>query len=546
MAGWEQYMVVKQYALQKAKDYDQFVYDSYENMTIDLVRDGQEVLGLKYDDLENPAEYAALDTKIKFEYAKQFAGLNDALVATVVKPEIDKFDAKRRKEQAVKREKAYQIQVQESDSKMIELGFATANPEDGHQLAHDWAARYAARNRVSIQAGRIAFKENLIDLVSENKISYPEAMSVVNHEITARDESTKTMGSWKEWDGLQGELADAARQGVQAREEQKEAQIIADVEAIKSYGDLDNNQKTLLMAYYKAEYDGYVPTEISGALAGHMDDDMAEQMIQESIRYQGGVYDFDMANVSTKIFNKYKDKIIQSTALTPGSDDEAKGKEWVKSWTNEASEDRFGETDIKSPKWLALRDNLQAIFDSTYASTYMRNGQVVSTPEQAMAAAMQAVEKAASNPQQVINMSNTDYASGDETYSRMLQVSMTQSAGGKWRTNKITTNAEIEKGLVNWHNSPLKQLKDVPSYYRDLALIMGVNPINFANAQVRFLVEDEVKDDDKDELDEKIKNLIYKFPTRGRITRARYEKEYGEQNVKTSIYNKKANMIKDE
>ena len=177
----------------------------------------------------------------------------------------------------------------------------------------------------------------------------------------------------------------------------------------------------------------------------------------------------------------------------------------------------------------------------------MRNGQVVSTPEKAMAAAMQAVEKAASNPQQVINMSNTDQATEDETYSRMIQVSMTQSAGGKWRTNKITTNAEIEKGLVRWHNSPLKQLKDVPTYYRDLALRMGVNPINFANAQVRFLVEDEVKDDNKDEkLDEQVKNLLYKFPTRGRITRARYEKEYGEQNVKTSIYNKKANMIKDE
>ena len=97
-----------------------------------------------YDNL-SPQEQAALDTKIKFEYAKQFAGLNPALVATVVKPEIDKFDAKRRKEQSIKREKAYQIQVQESDSKMIEIGFATANPEDGHQLAHDWAARYAAK-----------------------------------------------------------------------------------------------------------------------------------------------------------------------------------------------------------------------------------------------------------------------------------------------------------------------------------------------------------------------------------------------------------------
>ena len=259
------------------------------------------------------------------------------------------------------------------------------------------------------------------------------------------------------------------------------------------------------MAYYKNEYDGYVPNKIAGALAGHMDDDEAENMIQESIRYQGGVYDFDMANVSTKIFNKYKDRIIQSTALTPGSDDEARGKEWVLSWTNEASEDSFGKTDIKSPKWIALRDNLQAIFDRTYVSTYMRNGQVVSTPEQAMEAAMQAVEKAASNSQAVINMSNTDYGSDDETYSRMIQVSMLQSAGGKWKTNKITSNAEIEKGLVNWNNSPLKQLKDIPSYYRDLALRLGVNPINFANAQVRFLVEDEVKDDNTDDkLDEKI------------------------------------------
>ena len=167
-------------------------------------------------------------------------------------------------------------------------------------------------------------------------------MSIVNHEITARDGSTKTMGSWKEWDGLEGELADAAKLGVQAREEEKEAKIIADVETIKSYGDLDNDQKTLLMAYYKNEYDGYVPNDIAGALAGHMDDDEAEQMIQESIRYQGGVYDFDMTNVSTEIFNKYKDKIIQSTALTPGSDDETEATEWVKSWTNEASEDRFG------------------------------------------------------------------------------------------------------------------------------------------------------------------------------------------------------------
>ena len=98
MAGWEKYMVAEQYALQKAKDYDQYVYDAYETTKIDVIRDGQSVSVGHLDNL-SPAEQAALDTKIKFEYAKQFAGLNEALVATVVKPEIDKFDEMRRKKQ---------------------------------------------------------------------------------------------------------------------------------------------------------------------------------------------------------------------------------------------------------------------------------------------------------------------------------------------------------------------------------------------------------------------------------------------------------------
>ena len=49
------------------------------------------------------------------------------------------------------------------------------------------------------------------------------------------------------------------------------------------------------------------------------------------------------------------------------------------------------------------------------------------------------------------------------------------------------------------------------------------------------------------DINDKILNLIYKFPTRSRITRARLEDEgQGEQNVKTSIYNKKGLMRKDQ
>ena len=137
---------------------------------------------------------------------------------------------------------------------------------------------------------------------------------------------------------------------------------------------------------------------------------------------------------------------------------------------------------------------------------------------------------------------------GDETYNRMMQVSMTQSGGGKWRKNKITSNAEVDAGLIAWHNTPLKQAKDIPSYYKDLAMRMGINPVDLANSQLRYLVEEDVKvDEEKQEYNQKILNLIYKFPTREKITRARLEAEgAGDQNAKTSIYNRKALTITDE
>ena len=548
MAGWEKYMVAKQYALQKAKDYDQYVYDAYETTTIEVFRNGERVtLGHK-DDL-SPQEQAALDTKIKFEYAKQFAGLNPALVATVVKPEIDKFDEARRKKQFAIREAAYQIQMKESDDKMIELGFVTANPTDGHQLAHDWAARYAARNRTSIQAGRIAFKESLIEQVEQNKISYPEAMSIVNHEIQARDGSMKTMTSWKEWDSLGEDLAEASVKGSAARETQKDNDINADLETIKTLENPTNEQKAQLYAIYKQKYDGYVPAKLHSALQGHLDDDVAREQLNESIRFQGGVYEFDLANVSTTVFNEYKDKLISTGSAVPGTDEHKEANKWINSYTNEGMETELGETDAKSPQWLALNDNLKELYFRTYKNTLFRDGQKVATEDQANEAAKLAVQQAVDNEKTLATMMSTDFSDdGDETYNRMMQVSMTQAGGGNWLKQKITSNQVVDKELVTWSQTPLRQAKDLPSYYKDLAMRIGINPIDLANSQLRFLVDEEIKTDKKEEkFNDNILRLLYKFPTREKITRARLEAEgAGDQNTKTSIYNKKGLTITNE
>ena len=523
MAGWERYMVAEQYALEKAKGYDQYVYDAYETTKINVIRDGKQATVGHLDNL-SPQEQAALDQKIKFEYAKQFAGLNETMVATVVKPEIDKFDAARRKKQAIAREGAYQLQVQESDSRMIEVGFSTANPGDGHQLAHNWAARYAARNRTSIAVGRMAFKENLIDLVSENKVTYSEAMSIVNHEIQARDGSIKSMTSWREWDDLPSVLSFAAEKGNQAKADQKKADIAADLQVIKGISNPSNEQKIQMMEIYKQKY-GYVPSELTGALAGHLDDDMAIDQLEQSLRYNGGVYDFELRNVSTEVFNKYKDKIISSGAMVPGSAKAKAAKEFIKSFTNEGTGQEFGETDAKSVEWLTLNENLNGIFDEAYMAATVRNGVIVGTEEDGYKAGMLAVEKTIANRGLTRKLMNTDFESdGDETYERSLQTSMVQSAGGKWQNTRISSNAAIDKKLLQWNNTPLRQSKDLPDYYKDLARRIGVNPIDLANSQLKYLTDEPIKTE-KDKKEEKYTkeqlNLLYKQPTRSRITRAR-------------------------
>ena len=431
---------------------------------------------------------------------------------------------------------------------MIAVGFSTANPADGHQLAHDWAARYAARNRTTISAGRTAFKENLINLVSQNVITYPEAMSVVNHEIIARDGSTKTMGSWKEWSGLEGELAAAAKQGTAAREEARENNIAADLQVIRSMENRTSDQNAQMYALYKEKYDGYVPTELSDALRGHIDDASAEDMIEQSIRYQGGVYDFEMENVSTEIYNKYKDKIISSNALVPGTDQHELAQKYLKGYTNEAMVATYGEADIKSPEWLTLYGNLEAAYNRAYKDATIRNGQIIGTHSDGHKSGRAAVEEIISNPNMVIDLQTTDLEPGDDSYSRLIQNGMNQSKNQNWKKKQISADKNSQQELIAWGQTPLKQSRDIPDYYRDLAMRIGVNPIDLANSQLRFYTDEKVEEKTEEQkYNDKILNLIYKHPTRSRITRAMLEDQgAGEQNVKTSIYNKKALVRQDQ
>tara|TARA_B100000902_G_scaffold3692_1_gene4733 strand:+ start:5973 stop:8024 length:2052 start_codon:yes stop_codon:yes gene_type:complete len=541
MSGWEKYYLAEEYARQKAKGYNEYVYKAYENTSVTVIRDGKEVT-ITNDDVMSPSEQAALDEKIKFNYARQFTGLNETLVAKIVKPEIDKYDDLRRKKQAAARENAYQIQRNEADKRFVEHGFVTANPADGYDNAHKFAARYAAQNGTSLAVGRIAFKENLINLVSENKITYPEAMSILYHEEQARDGSMKSLTSWKEWSDLPQELAEAAQKGTKAKLAQKQADIAADLQVIKSQEDLTNQQKSQMMEVYRQKYGGYVPSEIQGALAGHLDDDVARDMLKQANRYQGGVYDFQLADVSTEVYNEYKDKVIGTSAMTPGSSQNKKASALIKAYTNQGTGDTFGETDAKSVEWLTLNDNLTEVFNEAYEAAYLRNGQVVNSPEEAYKAGMRAVEEVIGNAGKVRELMSSDYEEGSDAYEKSIRVGMGQAGGGKWKKNRITSSPTIDQELLEWSKSPLTLTKDLPQYIKDVARRLGISPFDLAQSQLKHIEED-YKPKESKEQDPNISHLIYYQPTPSRITRARiYSDSNGEE---TSIYNNKA-LIRDD
>ena len=148
----------------------------------------------------------------------------------------------------------------------------------------------------------------------------------------------------------------------------------------------------------------------------------------------------------------------------------------------------------------------------------------------------------------VIDLQTTDLEPGDDSYSRLIQNGMNQSKNQNWKKKQISADKNSQQELIAWSQTPLKQSRDIPDYYRDLAMRIGVNPIDLANSQLRFYTDEKVEEKTEEQkYNDKILNLIYKFPTRSRVTRAMLEDQgAGEQNVKTSIYNKKALVRQDQ
>ena len=198
-------------------------------------RNGQ-LVQIKYADAQNQAEQDAINAKIKFNFGKRFNGMNEVLIADVVKPEIDKVDESDRQEANRKRQEAI-IQARKDDEEFdIETNFVTADPARGSQYALDWVEEHEFEYGGRAGA-RTAFADHLVKLVKEGRISLGEAQSIVGHKFRGNDGSIKTLTSWTQWRDLDGRLLDAHSDAMTLEEDRQEAEIEGLVEQLKSSDD---------------------------------------------------------------------------------------------------------------------------------------------------------------------------------------------------------------------------------------------------------------------------------------------------------------------
>ena len=561
MAGWEQFIIKEEWARSLARSYPEYRLNALKTTTLRVVRNGQEIeIGGGLTDPqgvplvpETNAEREAIEAKMKFEFSRKFSdeNLGEALIATVVKPELDAYDNLRRKKQILAREKDREAYLKQRDEDLIKNGFITANQSDGYNNAHRFAKQYSKRNETSLAAGRTAFKDNLISLVKAGDIDPVEVGPMLLYEEEANDGSMKSMTSWKEWEDLPELLAEASVAYKEAETEDRDNQIALDVQNIRSRDDWTNDEKAILTQLYKDKYDGRVPSELQGALAGHEEDYLADERLADASRRQGGIlYDYQLANVSNKMYDKYSSKIRGTSALTPGTADAQEASKWITAATNTATGLTIGEDKPATVPWLNANSKLTALFNKTYQDTlYDTEGNQIATPRQAFETAKLELEKEIKDPEKRAALLTGDYdpASDNEAWQNIVS-GRKVGAGGNWKTQLLPATDEDRKTLMIWSKGTDPKTGNLPEYYIEVAKGLQISPYDLAQRQLSILTEGEskVKDRKADEIENNHKRvrLIYGYPTRSRQTRAVID--YGlevsgqEQNAKTSIYNKQA------
>ena len=540
LSGWEQTIVAKQWALNTAKNYPLFIAQHLETEVLEM-QDGRKITYANADIHQKKA----IEAQVKTKFMEQFGGLNEALVAKVVKPEIDLFEQANDREnraaanQAIKdKRKANEVESLKTFTVQADLNQAVVDSER-------WITEYIANNNTTRFKAEEAYAANLIKLVETGQLPMGGVLKTVFHEYEGRSGKRRlTSGKGMGYDFI-GRLQEAHVKWETTKEADLKNKIAGDVALILEMGDKSEEQLVELEALFKAmpEYAGALPPEIQSALRGHIDDYTARRHLESAKAAQNGkVYDYQLARVSDTVRDEYKKDIAGPGVLADSNESSLLNKQ-LKALTDLGAGNAIGDEN-ESIEWLTLHARLQSEFQKKYE----RELKATESHDTALENTLRYLHDSLDNDKTLAEWTQPAWKNellpGEEDeqaeYAHMIRSGYNQGINGKWRKEKISLTKKDEQALVDWSQGD-KKVSDIPPAYLDLARRLHLIPADLVKAQLRFLSEEEVEIDENVLLKNEAIIDLLKTRTRSSLAQAYAIHNQGdiETNAKTDVFNKK-------
>ena len=520
LSKWEQFAIAEEYARKLGTNYGSFVENAKRTVSIEVTDPDGSVRTVKFpekpsDYQPNASEIAALNDKIQFQFSYQLDGLNEAMVASQVRPHVLEYNQQLKRQAATDRANARKT-IDHNQSLVDMTSKVGTSPEEGFEYYQNYTKMYLAKNKNSTMIeANTQFGMDLVTQVQNGQISYSKALATIRH----LGEGAKGKFMISDASGLsllEDQLAAASVKWEEAKKLQLTANSTADSQQLREMGPISKEQADVLTQAFNEKYNGNIPANIRNVLKGYRPDDEVIPELKDRLREQGGIlYPYQLRHVSNEVYDTYKDKLVSNQShVQPGTSAYKQNAKYFDGYTQRALETNYGTADIKSPEFLNLRANVEATYNDAYMISY------AATKDEGIAhkMGMQAVQAFMDNPDLVAEGQKEDYTvtTTEKKFVEDISIGVQQGKNNQWKTNRMSmAGKEADDELLAWAKNPNRTTKSMPEYYVKVARGLGIPPDKFGMAQAALITQepyDESALAEEMTEDKEILKLIFKNP----------------------------------
>ena len=528
LSGWEQYAYVKASLLRAADGYQDFK----NQRRADIFIKDKAGNTITYENA-NEHQRRGLDEKIRFEFSEQFIGVNETLLGATVAPAIVNVDETEAKNARIERNNRaknfHKKQLIDSISDNI-----TGDPIRDRQFADTWVTENAGFYK-GPSGARLKFRETVVNLVREGKLSLVDAQAMVRQgRYHSGDKKEVTLEHYKEWKGFNDELKEANAEYRRTKLDNDKFTVEAEAEALRnqveeSGKDLSLEQKK---AYLKKREERFPDIPLNSdeqyLIYGYRDDNTMRQILNQKLESRKGITELDLKEASPTVRREYQQYKVAdgNTQITSMAELNTKDQKYITDLVAVA-QNQTGTLESKDVHYYALLNKTEELFVQTYNETLA----ATKNPDMAIDAAKKTIGSVLTGPNAQTWITNNskfeEYSRNSEYETKLVRAQRQVQPETKGYITTLLEAPQAQKEeLLNWAKKGGKG--PVPYYYRALAQQNRILPRELAWKQADILTGNPSEFN----VDEEIKqfnippSMLYMFlehPTKNGFTRFNHD-----------------------